>query len=346
MRRPACWRPAAEAEPGEEHWSRSDARARRSGRPSPPNLRQRAGIDGRPAARGHAGRRADRRRSGAHPASPRIPEEARPAARMDLGRRDAAARAASRPAGSPARCVSPEDHQVDNRKLAAALRIAAGSGQARPSARTRRSQRHRDRGAAALTGVVLADGTQDRADVVGARRRRLVARHRGLAARLAPAGAPDQGPDAALQHGPRRAADHARDLGAGRLYGAAPRRPPARRRDRRGEGLRHDADRRRHADAAGSGVARDSRRSRNCRSTRCGSGIGPAAATMRRSSGPAPVAGLVYATGHHRNGILLAPVTADAIARCVLEGDVDPAIRPFGIERFAPRAGRGIGDDQ
>src|SRR5262249_19199013 len=35
--------------------------------------------------------------------------------------------------------------------------------------------------------------------------------------------------------------------------------------------------------------------------------------------GPGPVAGLVYATGHHRNGILLAPVTADAIARLVLD---------------------------
>jgi len=50
--------------------------------------------------------------------------------------------------------------------------------------------------------------------------------------------------------------------------------------------------------------------------------------------GPAPIEGLVYATGHHRNGILLAPVTADALARLVLEGSIDPAIRPFGIERF------------
>jgi glycine oxidase len=52
--------------------------------------------------------------------------------------------------------------------------------------------------------------------------------------------------------------------------------------------------------------------------------------------GPGPVHGLIYATGHHRNGILLAPVTADAIAKLVLEGTIDPAIRPFGIDRFAP----------
>jgi glycine oxidase len=52
--------------------------------------------------------------------------------------------------------------------------------------------------------------------------------------------------------------------------------------------------------------------------------------------GNGPVDGLLYATGHHRNGILLAPVTADAMARLVLEGVVDSAIRPFGFERFAP----------
>jgi glycine oxidase len=51
--------------------------------------------------------------------------------------------------------------------------------------------------------------------------------------------------------------------------------------------------------------------------------------------GPGPLDGLVYATGHHRNGILLAPVTADAIARLVFDREIDAAIRPFGIARFA-----------
>jgi len=46
--------------------------------------------------------------------------------------------------------------------------------------------------------------------------------------------------------------------------------------------------------------------------------------------------GSSIATGHHRNGILLAPVTADSIARLVLDGTLDPAIRPFGMERFTP----------
>src|SRR5262249_60620127 len=52
--------------------------------------------------------------------------------------------------------------------------------------------------------------------------------------------------------------------------------------------------------------------------------------------GAGPLEGLIYATGHHRNGILLAPITADAIARLALDGIADPAIRPFGIERFSP----------
>jgi glycine oxidase len=52
--------------------------------------------------------------------------------------------------------------------------------------------------------------------------------------------------------------------------------------------------------------------------------------------GPGPIHGLIYATGHHRNGILLTPVSVDAIAKLVLDGAVDPAIRPFGIDRFAP----------
>ncbi|HEY2527839.1 MAG TPA: glycine oxidase ThiO [Xanthobacteraceae bacterium] len=52
--------------------------------------------------------------------------------------------------------------------------------------------------------------------------------------------------------------------------------------------------------------------------------------------GPGPLEGLFYATGHHRNGILLAPVTADAMARLVLDGVVEEEIRPFGLERFFP----------
>ena len=52
--------------------------------------------------------------------------------------------------------------------------------------------------------------------------------------------------------------------------------------------------------------------------------------------GTGPLEGLVYATGHHRNGILLTPITAQAIATLLLEGHGDPLVAPFGLDRFAP----------
>ena len=54
---------------------------------------------------------------------------------------------------------SPEDHQVDNRKLAAALRVAAEAAGA-TSASTRRCKEIAIAGPRA-DGVVLADGSQD-----------------------------------------------------------------------------------------------------------------------------------------------------------------------------------------
>jgi glycine oxidase len=54
--------------------------------------------------------------------------------------------------------------------------------------------------------------------------------------------------------------------------------------------------------------------------------------------GPTPVEGLVLATGHHRNGILLAPVTAASICHYILKGEVPASIRAFGIDRFVSQA--------
>ncbi|MCR9255364.1 MAG: glycine oxidase ThiO [Alphaproteobacteria bacterium] len=52
--------------------------------------------------------------------------------------------------------------------------------------------------------------------------------------------------------------------------------------------------------------------------------------------GPTPIAGLHYALGHHRNGILQAPVTADIVAGEILGTPVPEAARPFTIARFLP----------
>jgi glycine oxidase len=54
--------------------------------------------------------------------------------------------------------------------------------------------------------------------------------------------------------------------------------------------------------------------------------------------GPSGVEGLVYATGHYRNGILLTPITARAIAHYVLTGETEAAIAPFRLDRFRAKA--------
>jgi glycine oxidase len=51
--------------------------------------------------------------------------------------------------------------------------------------------------------------------------------------------------------------------------------------------------------------------------------------------GPSGVDGLVVATGHHRNGILLTPLTAEAVSAFVLTGHLPEAVRPFTPERFS-----------
>lgn len=64
-------------------------------------------------------------------------------------------------------------------------------------------------------------------------------------------------------------------------------------------------------------------------------GLRPASRDDAPILGQSAVDGLVMATGHHRNGILLAPMTANAIAELVLTGAAPEAIRPFSPARFA-----------
>jgi glycine oxidase len=53
--------------------------------------------------------------------------------------------------------------------------------------------------------------------------------------------------------------------------------------------------------------------------------------------GSSPVPGLFYATGHTRNGILLTPITADAVAAAVLGRPPPVDLSPFSAGRLAPR---------
>ena len=50
--------------------------------------------------------------------------------------------------------------------------------------------------------------------------------------------------------------------------------------------------------------------------------------------GPAALAGLVLATGHYRNGILLTPLTADVVAGTVLGEPLPAVAAPFSAARF------------
>jgi glycine oxidase len=50
------------------------------------------------------------------------------------------------------------------------------------------------------------------------------------------------------------------------------------------------------------------------------------------------IEGLLYATGHYRNGILLAPVTAQSICELAVRGETATDLAPFSIARFEARS--------
>jgi glycine oxidase len=63
-------------------------------------------------------------------------------------------------------------------------------------------------------------------------------------------------------------------------------------------------------------------------------GLRPASRDDAPILGPTEMDGLVMATGHHRNGILLAPITADTVSDYILTGNVADIMRPFMLNRF------------
>ncbi|MER5463585.1 glycine oxidase ThiO [Streptomyces sp. NPDC002668] len=52
--------------------------------------------------------------------------------------------------------------------------------------------------------------------------------------------------------------------------------------------------------------------------------------------GPTALPGLHLATGHHRNGVLLTPVTGDVMATVLVTGGLPDEARPFTPRRFSP----------
>jgi len=64
-------------------------------------------------------------------------------------------------------------------------------------------------------------------------------------------------------------------------------------------------------------------------------GLRPGSADDAPILGLTPIHGLIMATGHFAHGIVLAPITAQAISHLILTGETLDAIRPFSISRFA-----------
>ena len=185
-----------------------------------------------------------------------------------------------------------------------------------------------------VDGVVLADGRKHAADNGGAGSRRLVARHRAqhrrYGAAIAAAGAPDQRPDAGPAHGPGRRHSSATSSGGrasiwcraatGRLIIGATVEERGFDSTLTAGGLLTLLEAAWRAVPAIEELPIDE----------MWVGHRPGSRDDAPILGPAPLDGLIYATGHHRNGILLAPVTADTIARLVLDGTArsgHPAVR-------------------
>jgi glycine oxidase len=63
-------------------------------------------------------------------------------------------------------------------------------------------------------------------------------------------------------------------------------------------------------------------------------GLRPGSPDNAPSIGPSAITGLIHATGHYRNGILLTPVTADAVADLISTGLLPDGLAAFTPDRF------------
>jgi glycine oxidase len=69
-----------------------------------------------------------------------------------------------------------------------------------------------------------------------------------------------------------------------------------------------------------------------------GAGLRPGTPDNAPVLGPGTIDGLLWATGHHRNGILLAPVTGETLAAVLAGEPVPDVVVPFDARRFDPAA--------
>lgn len=65
-------------------------------------------------------------------------------------------------------------------------------------------------------------------------------------------------------------------------------------------------------------------------------GLRPASPDNAPLLGPTALPGLLLATGHFRNGVLLTPVTGDVMAELLTTGELPAEARAFTPRRFSP----------
>ena len=66
-----------------------------------------------------------------------------------------------------------------------------------------------------------------------------------------------------------------------------------------------------------------------------GAGLRPGTPDNAAIVGPGELDGLVWATGHWRNGVLMAPLTGDAVADLLAGRELPDALAPLAPDRFA-----------
>ncbi len=128
--------------------------------------------------------------------------------------------------------------------------------------------------------------------------------------------------------------DASRDLQSSRLHRASSGRPAAGRIDQRKGWFCETCHGGRNQLDSSACAARFRRQFQPCRSLIPGRACGRASPDGLPVLGPCgEIDGLFYATGHYRNGILLAPLTGELISEAIVEGVASPLLAPFSPDR-------------
>ncbi|POX60322.1 glycine oxidase ThiO [Streptomyces sp. Ru62] len=232
------------------------------------------------------------------------------------------------------------DHQIDPRRLAAALVAACErAGVVFHRAWAQRLDVVRDR----ATGVTTADGTALRADRVVLAAGSLSGRLAGVPDELLPPVRPVKGQVLRLTVPPRYAPFLSRTVRAvvrgGQVY-LVPRENGELVVGATSEELGWDTT------VTAGGVyelLRDAHELvpgiTELPLTETRAGLRPGSPDNAPLLGPSGLAGLLLATGHYRNGVLLTPVTGDVLAHALVTGELPEEARPFTPRRFGTASG-------